>query len=310
MEEAPVQEVAPRVSVILVSHNNASAVRACLAALERTSNRDELEILLADKGSRDDCPRLDEEFPWLHLHRLPRNFGTVKALNIAMRTARGEFFFIMGLPVLVEPDTIPKLLSCIESEAAPTAVCPLLTSESGEPLARTHPLPLPRELFEACSTGVFSDWTTPAVSDPAPVDLVYPPVFLVRAYYLRAMRFLDERYGEHWWDLEICTQIRKAGKQILLLPDAAARVPDGSVEPPRLPSVRALLAADRFLGGAVWTGKHYGSWHGWAFRLRALAYAFAGAVSGVLTFQDTAYRLALLGHLLTGQKIDGTQRGW
>jgi GT2 family glycosyltransferase len=307
MEEAPLQEVPPRVSVILVSHNNAPAIRACLEALDRSANRAELEILLTDNGSRDECSRLDEDFPWLHLHRLPRNFGMVKALNIAMRTARGEFFFIMGLPVVVEPDTLARLLAQLEADPAVTAACPLVRSGEGEPVTRIHPLPLPRELFQACPTGSFPAWTPPPLDQPASVDLIHPPVFLLRAYFLKAMRFLDERFGEHWWDLDVCTQIRRAGKSILLLPDVAVRLPERP-STPSAPPARASLAADRFLGAAVWTGKHYGAWHGWTFRLRALAFAFAGFARAIVTFSDISYRLALLGHLLSGQKIDGTQR--
>lgn len=308
MEEIPAQDASPRVSVILVSRNNAAAIRACLESLERSANRSELEILLVDNGSFDECPRLDVEYPALHLHRLPRNFGMVKALNIAMRTARGEFFLLISPPALVDPGTIPALLAKLEETGA-AAVCPMVVSPDGRPMTRIHPLPLPNELFRACTDGDFSGWTAAPADGPSEVDLSHPPILLIRAYFLKAIRFLDERYGEHWWDLEICTQLRKAGKTILLLPSAAVRlVPQAPPASPS-PTARALLAADRFQGAAVWTGKHYGAWQGWKFRLRALVHALGGAFLGLATFRDTAFRLALLANLVTAQKIDGSQRG-
>ena len=308
MEQTPAQDASPRVSVILVSRNNAPAIRACLESLERSANRPELEILLVDNGSLDDCPRLDAEFPSLHLHRLPRNFGMVKALNIAMRTARGEFFLILQPPALVDPGTIPALLAKLE-EAGAAAICPLAVSPEGRPLTRIHPLPLPNELFRACNEGDFADWAAPPADRSSEVDFFHPPILLVRAYFLKAIRFLDERYGEHWWDLEICTHLRKAGKQILLLPSLPVRLAAEERQTPPSPAIRALLAADRFLGAAVWTGKHYGAWQGWKFRLRALARVLSGALLSLVTFRDTSFRLALLADFVTGQKIDGSQRG-
>ena len=41
---------------------------------------------------------------------------------------------------------------------------------------------------------------------------------MVRKLFLRGMNYFDERYGEYWSDLELCWQLRNAGKSILVLP--------------------------------------------------------------------------------------------
>ena len=135
MEQSPDQQAQPRVSAILVSLNNAAALRRSLVALEASADRQTLEISVVDSGSTDDCSRMDAEFPGIHMHRLPRNFGMVKALNIAMRTARGEFFLFLEPGAEVAPNTTTELAARLEAAPDAVAACPLVVNAAGEPLA-------------------------------------------------------------------------------------------------------------------------------------------------------------------------------
>ena len=55
----------PRVSAILIGYNQAAALRRAIEALERSTNRDQLEILLVDCASSDETGSLDEQYPAL-----------------------------------------------------------------------------------------------------------------------------------------------------------------------------------------------------------------------------------------------------
>jgi len=85
-----------RISVVIVCWNRASALRRCLAALERSVGRENIDIVVVDNGSSDESPTLDSEFPNVNLLRLPRNHGIVTALNIGMRTATGDYFLLVA----------------------------------------------------------------------------------------------------------------------------------------------------------------------------------------------------------------------
>ena len=80
----------PRVSVLVVSYNHAAALRRCLEALERSEERERIEILVVDNGSSDESVQVIAAFPSVTPLHLPRNFGFTKALNIGMRTAKAE----------------------------------------------------------------------------------------------------------------------------------------------------------------------------------------------------------------------------
>ncbi len=306
MQEQQAEPSRRRVSVVIVSFNNAAALRRCLTVLEASGDRDAFEILVVDNGSADDCSRMDAEFPAIDMLRLPRNFGLVKALNIGMRTARGEYFLFLEPEMEVTPGAIAALAALLDAAPDAVAACPLVIGPEGEVVSRVHPLPLPAELQRAWLSGELRGWTPPelAGSDPVEVDYLKPPAMMVRSYFLKGLRYIDERYSNAWWDMEICTQIGRAGKTILLTP--AARV---VLHPPSqewtLPSgARGLLAADRALGAAVWCGKHYGWIQGVKFRLVAILRSLVS----LFGLRDAGCRFAVFTCLLNGQKLDGSQR--
>lgn len=324
MAENQNEPAAPRVSVLLVSLNNAAAVRRCLAELEASANRESMEIIVVDSGSTDECSRMDSEFPSIRMHRLPRNFGVVKALNIGMRTASGEFFLFLEPRVEIAPNTVSELVAQLDKAPEAVALGPLMVAPTGEPLpeagqhgqspvageivTRLHVLPLPAELYQACRDGDFSSWSTPDTeAESLEVDFIESPVLLVRSGFMKGMRYLDERYGQHWWDLEICTQIRRASKKILLLPRVRVVVHPTAAQAIGS-DARGLLAADRALCAALWVGKHYGALEQWKFGMRMHLAALGRAIVGILTFRDTGFRVAYLSALVSGQKVDGSQR--
>src|ERR1700676_5293276 len=98
----------PTTAVLLIGHNQAAELRRAIAALERSQNRDLMEILVVDCGSSDSTAALSDEFPDITMQRHPQNFGTTKALNIATRTARAEFLFLLSPAVEVQSDTLGR----------------------------------------------------------------------------------------------------------------------------------------------------------------------------------------------------------
>src|SRR5580658_1362422 len=76
----PAEEVVvePKVSVILVAYNQATPLRRAIEALEKSTGRDLMEILVVDCGSQDDSSQLDAEYEGVTMLRLPHHFGAIK----------------------------------------------------------------------------------------------------------------------------------------------------------------------------------------------------------------------------------------
>ena len=267
----------PKISVLVVSHNRADLLRSCLESLERSENREALDVLVIDNGSTDGSTELEDSFPKARFLRLPKNFGLTKALNIGVRASEGEYICLLHEDTEVFPNTLPALLAALESESEIGGVCPLLVTPDGKPAPQLGAFP---------PDGQYR----PAEIRPDPYAVPYPrgAAILVRAYFLKAQGKLDESYGQFGGDAELAFQIRRAGKKILLLP--GIRVVHHGGRPDS-----ALFRADRRIGNAVFLSKHLGMVAGLKARIAAAFSALGG------------FEFRQLSCLLSGQKIDGTQ---
>jgi GT2 family glycosyltransferase len=267
-----------RVTALVVSLNNAEALRRCLTALGQSTNRESLEIIVVDKGSRDDCPTVDSEFPNITMLRMPRNFGTTKALNIGMRTAAAGLMFFLVPEVEVHPDTIAKLVAKLDSDTDAVAVCPVVDAD------QFYRLPTP---------------ATGPVLEPVHVDAesaVEGATFtamLASRYYIRGINFLDEKFGETFSDADLCFQIRRSGKKVVAMPEVACgyaprpdRFPDGALK---------VLEADQIAGATRYFKKYYGLVPSLMFRIKTI-------LKLLVTF-----RLGLMVAVIGSKKVDGTQ---
>ena len=270
---------AKRVSVVIVSFNRAGLLRRSLAALG-----DEHQVLVVDNGSSDGTPLLADDFPAARFIRLPKNFGLTKAMNIGFRAADGEYVLFLHDDTVLSGDGVTKMADFLEARQDAAAVCPLLVTESGQPSWQVRPLPTPSE----------PDPGFRPAANSAPVDgeilaeCVSGAAIMVRISFLRAMRHVDERYGNYGSEIELSSQVRRAGKKLVILGGVTA-VHEGPLSPMR----KGQLAGDRADGTAGYLGKNFGFVTGMLHRLKA-------GLGGLLTF-----RLGVVAGALAGEKIDG-----
>jgi GT2 family glycosyltransferase len=294
MEET---QIPVRVSVLIVSYNRAEALRRCLAALEQSAERETFEIIVVDNGSLDESVSVIAGFPDVTPLHLPRNFGFTKALNIGMRTAKGEFFFFLNPRTEVLPETIPALASRLAAEAGAVAVCPLVIAPDGQPAPRLYKLPNAESAAAVARAGEFEAAAPPeSEEDATVVEFADFTALMVSGYFLKGLRHIDERYAQSWADAEIAMQIRRSGKKTLLVPAVRTiRHPEDELRASMPAAALALLAADWALGAAAFAGKHFGFAAGLKIRI-------ATALSALFSFQIKKFS-----YLLSGQRIDGTQ---
>jgi GT2 family glycosyltransferase len=262
---------------LVVSHSRAARLRRCLESLEQADSRDTLEIIVVDNGSTDGSAQLENDFPKSRFIRLPKNFGLTKALNIGIRAASTEYILLLHDDTEVSPDAVRLLTEVLDANAEAAAACPLLVDERGNPAPQLGTLP-PEDNYRPASPG----------GSPEPVDYPRGAALMVRAFFLRAMRQIDERYGQFGSDADLAQQIHRGSKKILLVP--AARVVHHGRE-----GEQAIRKADFFLGRAVWIRKYQGFGPGIGARI-------GSTIGALLSFRFGEFR-----YTAAGQKVDGTQ---
>ena len=95
-------------------------------------------------------------------------------------------------------------------------MCPLLTDDSGNPVPQVRALPTPSD-------------PDPALTEPAgrrgekSRSNASPARRSCSAsFFLRALRHVDERYGTYGSGIELCAQMRRAGKKVVILHSVTA----------------------------------------------------------------------------------------
>jgi len=262
-----------RISVVIVTRNRPTQLRQSLESLGS-----EHQVIVVDNGTEGaEFSSLEDEFPNVRWIRLPKNFGLTKALNLGLRSAEGEFVLFLHDDTRIPAAGVSELADVLESHPEVGAVAPLLVDDMGHPTPQIRENPPDPEL-------------TP-VSAMTDVDVasLTGAALMVRAFFLKAMRQIDERYGNFGSDLDLCAQvIRRANKKIRIVQSVRA------VHSPT-PAVSNLLIADRTIGTAVYLSKYQSAATG--IKLR---------VSSALT-AIVSLRWAVAKYLLSNQKLDGTQ---
>ena len=263
--------------MVVVSHNRAGLLRKCLESLEKAEGRERLQLILVDNGSRDGSAQMDAGFPLVQFIRLPKDFGLTKALNLGWRAADAEYVFFLHDDTEVEPPVVMRLADTLDAHPEAAAVCPLLVDAEGDPAPQLGSLPPGAEWRPAQPVG----------EDSQAVEYPRGAALMIRVHHIRAMRQIDERYGQFGSDADIAAQVRRAAKKILLVPSARVRHHGGT------PGDHER--ADFLLGRAAFIAKYLGFGAGIKARLASIFGPLVG-----LRFGGFRYTVS-------GQKIDGTQ---
>jgi GT2 family glycosyltransferase len=286
-------EPEPKVTAILVAYNQAAVLRRAIEALERSRDRELLEILVVDCGSNDDSRDLDAEYPGVTILRLPHHLGATKAMNIGARTAKAEMVFYLSPLIEVEPTTVMSLAERLEADTEVAAACPLLLDADGNVVSKKLPIPGADALASVCAGGALSGPAIDTSQDSVAVDYVPRDAILLRKQFVKGMNYFDQRFGHHWAEADLAMKIRNAQRKIRIYPSIRAIY--RAAEDPLAGD--SLVQADCALSAAAFLAKYQGFGAALSFRLGAIFKAL-----GRLNFK-------MLGSLISGQKLDGSQVG-
>ncbi len=112
---AAVAPLFPKVSVIVLAHNQRWFTEATLASIDRFSNYPELEVVVVDNGSGDDTPQFLERWaagrPYVRVVRSAANVGFSAGNNLGARAASGEYLVFLNNDCFVTDGWIGDMLA-------------------------------------------------------------------------------------------------------------------------------------------------------------------------------------------------------
>ncbi|MEK7217625.1 MAG: glycosyltransferase family 2 protein [Patescibacteria group bacterium] len=104
-------------SIVIVNYKNAPLLRLCLKSLRRViSDSFVHEIIVVDASANADTVHIaTEEFP--HIRYLPfkENIGYTRAVNHGLKTAKGDFIFIINADIIPLEGSLEKMYAYMKS---------------------------------------------------------------------------------------------------------------------------------------------------------------------------------------------------
>ena len=294
---ALLERTAVKVSVIVVTWNNAEVIHDCLRSIFEEGGND-IEAIVCDNASGDaTVETVENGFPKATILQTGANLGFAPAVNLGIREARGERIMLLNPEASFFRGALRQLIDTLDANPSAGAVGPCIVESDGavQPTAaRRFPSPWLalaqqlgiRPLLEKIGRG---ETLAASLGDEiVSVPCLSGAAMMVSRSVLETVGSLDEALPMYLEDLDFCARIGRSGLDLLYVPKAVV-VHDGGYSSNRSPH-RDLLYA-MAIGQAPWMYRRrfHGAWS---------AHAYAAAV-GV----GSLFRLILLAPLLCVGKI-------
>lgn len=231
------------VTAIVVAHDSAAKLPACLAALAREG----VPAIVVDNASDDDSARVAEAHGARAI-RNAKNEGFGRAMNIGMRAAATEFALLVNPDLVLDDGAVAELLNAAACWPDAAIFAPRIVEPDGRVFFSNQSL-----LADRLQNQKGARWTpegdccTPFLSGAC---------WLVRREVILALGGFDENIFLFYEDDDLCRRVSDAGHALVHVHGAIARHERGQSAAPR--KGRAFKARRHLAWSRAYVSRKYG----------------------------------------------------
>jgi N-acetylglucosaminyl-diphospho-decaprenol L-rhamnosyltransferase len=219
-------------SVVVVSYNTRDLLRACLTSVTSTmSSASNYEVIVVDNASLDgSASMVKETFPQANLIANQENRGFAAANNQAIKRSTGRHVILLNPDTVVSEGALNAMVKFLDDNSHVGVVGPKLVFPDGGfqhsafsfptlPMIFIDFFPLNHRVVNSRLNGRYPRALYGA-GNPFPIDHPLGAGLMVRREVIEDVGLLDERFFMYCEEIDWCMRIKKAGWQILCLPEA------------------------------------------------------------------------------------------
>ena len=276
------KEIAPQVSIVIVSFNTRDLLRECLQSVEDSAVDVCHEIIVVDNASNDGSADMIElEFSRVRLLRSEVNLGFAAANNRGFAIARGGYIALLNSDAFLAPGALALSVTHMEDDSTAGVGGARLVGrdDSWQPAARMFPSLLNDLLMMSGLAAHYprshvlgrADRTWADPGEAAPVDWVPGAFSIIRKEALDRVGYFDERFFLYYEEVDLCRRIKDAGYQIWYWPDIKI-VHLGGESSKRIPGLKVSASGTqltlwRMQSELLYYRKHHGASGAWSAML-------------------------------------------
>ena len=223
----------PDISIVILNYNSREFLEKCLKSIRESEiHALAVETVVVDNDSKDDSVKvIREKYPEVKLIVSKANRGFAAGNNLARKEVNGKYILFLNPDTELNPDTLYKLFSYLESHKdVGAASCKLVLANGKQDYSSHRGFPTPLNAFfyfftpfakifprTKAFTGYTQGWR---LSDPNPheVDSISGAFFFVRKKAADEVGWWDEDYFWYGEDLEFCFRLKEKGWKVMFLP--------------------------------------------------------------------------------------------
>jgi len=217
-----------KASVIVVNHVGVAHLADSLASLEAYGSAHDVEVILVDNGSSDDCAAVSRRrYPWAETVRAETNLGFAGGVDLGAELAQGDVLVLLNDDAAAEPGFVEAHLRVLDTHPEAAACGGRLVSWDGS-------------RHDFLRGGVTFDLHAFQVGQGWPVDRLDPPVegeplpfacggnTAIRRSDWEACGGFDKELFAYFEDVDLGWRLWATGRQVVAAPTAVARHRGGS----------------------------------------------------------------------------------
>jgi GT2 family glycosyltransferase len=220
-------------SVIIVTHNSAADIEACLRSIGEAARDWPHEVIVVDSGSTDDTlERAQRASPAARMLELQANPGYAAALNAGIERAGGHFIACGNADLVLGPGSLAILCEALAADPEASGAGPLLRDAAGcfAPSARGFPTLLHEALHLTRLCRLWRgnplcrriDRPDLGLGRRGPCDFVIGALFVTDRDRLRRVGPFSEDYFLYFEETDWFMRASRRGFHALYVPEAEA----------------------------------------------------------------------------------------
>jgi hypothetical protein len=221
-----------KVSIIIVHYKEKKILYDCLKSINNSAPSVPFEIIVVDNDEIKTVESyLKTHFPDVRYIASPGDLGYGKGNNLGIKSAKGEYIFILNPDTLVTKGMVEAMLAFIEKNKNVGAVAPSLYDQHGKvyPSQGTGSLTPIRGIFGLSFLNkIFPNnpiskayWLKEINRDnPYEVDVVPGTAFMIKKSLFDKLGGFDKNFFLYFEESDLCKRIKEAGYKLFILPQA------------------------------------------------------------------------------------------
>ena len=215
------------IGVIILNWNGAELLRRYLPSVIADNSDEIADVVVVDNGSTDNSRELlATEFPGVKTLFFSENYGYAEGYNRAITELGYEYSLLLNSDVAVSPDWLTPLYSYMKAHPEVAACQPKILADTDRTrfeYAGASGGYIDKHGYPYCRGRIFAsvEPDNGQYDDTVDVDWASGACLMVRTADYEAVGGLDASFFAHMEEIDLCWRLRRSGRRVVAVGDAA-----------------------------------------------------------------------------------------